>query len=109
MIDRVPHRPEFGSRHKFALHQATGGLLVKGEAGFQCRAVFGRNLGQNLFADIIIELFDDLNGVIGLKVLNRCRELCGLQLVGNDFARIGFELGEHFAGQDIGREINQFA
>jgi len=84
MVNGFADRPERGNRHQFPLHQPASAVLRIGEALLDQGAIGRRNCLQNLLLLVLVELGDNLDGIVGIEFGNRGRRFDEPQLI-HDF------------------------
>ena len=106
MVDRIADRPKFRRRDKLALHEATNGLLIKGEALLDLPAVFGRHSLQHVFAARWVQLFHDLGNVIAVQFGQRIGNDVGFQQRQNVFNDFVFQFDKALARDRLRRAVD---
>ena len=74
-VEGLPHRPERRHRDQVGLHDAAGRVLFIFEASLQCRALKQRQLGQDVRLFLLVEVLEQIDGFVGIELLQRFRNL----------------------------------
>jgi hypothetical protein len=104
VVDGLAHGPELRRGQELALHQAAGRLVLVGQAGLDRRAVALVHGGQHLGALALVQVVDDVGGVVGVQLLQRLGQggrRRGLQhLLAQVVVQLGDDLAQPFRIQD---------
>ena len=102
IIDQPAHGHMFGHRHEVAAHQSAGGFFREGKRGFDRDAIFRLQRGQNRLLVILVQIFDQLNRVIGFQLFGNLRHAGRGQRFHHVLADIIVEFSDHLAAHQIG-------
>ncbi len=102
VIDQVAHRQMFGHGHELAAHQAAGGFLGIGQGGLDRDPVLQLDLGQNGALVGLVQILDQLDGVVGFELVDDLRHGLGRQRFHHVLADIIVQLGYHLRRHQIG-------
>ena len=108
VVDDPADRPERRHRHEIRLHETAGGLFRIFQVALERGAVAGRDLRQDLLLVRLLEVLDEIGGVVGLELARRrwasmslgsaARELVAHRLV---------ELGQHLRIEGRPQRLDQ--
>jgi peptidylprolyl isomerase len=107
IVDDLADRPMFRHRDQVALHQAAGGFLGIAQRLFDRGAIVGLHRLKNSPLVVLVEVFDQGNGVVGLKLAGDVRNLLRLHFVEQTFANVIIHFGEHIGADDAGERFHQ--
>ena len=97
----------FGYRNEIAAHQAAGGLLGIGEGGLDRDPVFHLDFGQDRALVRLVQILDQLDGIVGFQLLDDLRDAGGGQRLHHLFAHVVVEFGNHVRRHQIGNRPDQ--
>ncbi len=69
VVDCLADRPEGGNRHELRLHQSAGGVFGVLQRPAQRCAVGGRQLGQDLAAVGLVQILNQINGIVRIELV----------------------------------------
>ena len=96
-INRLSNVPMIRCHDQLALHQATGGFLGIGQRLFDHDAVVVVQSVQNGFGLWIVEVFDQVDNVVGFQIAHGLGQNGGLHRTNHVFAQAFIQFGQDLA------------
>ena len=79
VIDGLADVPKHRHSDNVAAHQTPGAVLREGEPLLNSAARCERHRGQDLFLEVLVEIFENIDGIVGLKLLDHVGDVVGTQ------------------------------
>ena len=107
VVDRLADRPERRHGDELCLHAPAGALLGIVERAAQPDALGEGQLRQDLVLVLLVEVFQDVDGVVGIEFLHRLRDLLVGQVVDDVEADRLIDLGQRGEVEVLAQQIDQ--
>ena len=109
VVDGLADRPERRHRHELGLHAPAGGLFRIVERATQPDALGERQLRQDLVLVLLVEVFQDVDGVVGIELLDGLGDLLVGQIVDDVEADRLVDLGQRGEVEILAEQFDQRA
>ena len=109
VVDGLADRPERRHRHELGLHAPAGGLFRIVERAPQPDALGERQLRQDLVLVLLVEVFQDVDGVVGIELLDGLGDLLVGQVVDDVEADRLVDLGQRGEVEILAEQFDQRA
>ena len=109
VVDGLADRPEWRHRHELGLHAPAGGLFRIVERAPQPDALGERQLRQDLVLVLLVEVFQDVDGVVGIELLDGLGDLLVGQIVDDVEADRLVDLGQRGKVEVLAEQFDQRA
>ena len=107
MIDRLPRRPEGRHRDQVRLHQAAGRALGVVEALLERHAIGRRQRVQDLVLVGLVEVLEDVDGVVGFEIAHTLDHRLGGEIVEDLLAHGVVDLGQRREVEVVAEQRDQ--
>ena len=107
VVDRLPDRPERRDGDEIRLHQTAGGILREVEAALQRQPLERRQLRKDLLAVGVVDVLEDVDGVVAVEAGNAARDLVVRDLLDDLGADVLVDFGQGRVVEPVAEEIDQ--
>ncbi len=107
VVDGLADGPEGRDRDQLPLHEAAGTVLRVGEDRLENGAIARRNRLQDLALLLLLQILDQVDGIVGVELGDGRRQVDGAELLDHLVADLFLEFGENLRIEIRPHDVDQ--